>query len=116
MLLRSSRKYIEKKSLIFLSLFRDIYLSLPLSTFFFLNDPAPTEIYTFSLHDPLPISAKKSPREISPPRSTQFFFFYSAAPPRHLLSFPKRRSSCPRQKSAAGNFPAPFNATRRRPG
>src|SRR5438552_15177806 len=27
------------------------------SSFFFFNDPAPTEIYTLSLHDALPISA-----------------------------------------------------------
>src|SRR2546430_14551842 len=28
----------------------------PPSSFFFFNDPAPTEIYTLSLHDALPIS------------------------------------------------------------
>src|SRR6266536_6405608 len=28
-----------------------------LSTFFFFNDPAPTELYTLSLHDALPISS-----------------------------------------------------------
>src|SRR5437773_10699037 len=33
------------------------YPSLLLSTFFFFNDPATTEIYTLSLHDALPISA-----------------------------------------------------------
>src|SRR6202046_5929163 len=31
------------------------------SFFFFLNDTATTEIYTLSLHDALPISARKSP-------------------------------------------------------
>src|SRR5256885_17245220 len=31
-------------------------------TFFFFNDPAPTEIYTLSLHDALPISARLGPR------------------------------------------------------
>src|SRR5205807_8395348 len=30
----------------------------PLSVLFFLNDPAPTEIYTLSLHDALPISPR----------------------------------------------------------
>src|SRR5258708_25763382 len=30
--------------------------SPPTSIFFFLNDPAPTEIYPLPLHDPLPIS------------------------------------------------------------
>src|SRR5205807_10222649 len=34
--------------------------------FFFFNDPAPTEIYTLSLHDALPISmAKASPHSVS---------------------------------------------------
>src|SRR3989449_6865428 len=32
-----------------------------LSFFFFLNDPAPPEIYTLSLHDALPISARDRP-------------------------------------------------------
>src|SRR5438876_9625583 len=32
-----------------------------LSSFFFFNDTAPTEIYTLSLHDALPISAICSP-------------------------------------------------------
>src|SRR5258708_35743939 len=32
--------------------------STPISTFFFFNDTATTEIYTLSLHDALPISAK----------------------------------------------------------
>src|SRR5438477_12575457 len=30
--------------------------------FFFFNDPAPTEIYTLSLHDALPISARSAAR------------------------------------------------------
>src|SRR5437867_12808019 len=29
--------------------------------FFFFNDPAPTEIYTLSLHDALPISESRAP-------------------------------------------------------
>src|SRR2546422_8428960 len=33
--------------------------------FFFLNDPAPTEIYTLSLHDALPISGHRSMGEVS---------------------------------------------------
>src|SRR2546430_7870236 len=31
---------------------------IPVSTFFFFNDTATTEIYTLSLHDALPISAR----------------------------------------------------------
>src|SRR6202795_594319 len=31
----------------------------PVFALFFFNDPAPTEIYTLSLHDPLPISDSK---------------------------------------------------------
>src|SRR5205807_10343289 len=34
--------------------------SVALSTCFFSNDPAPTEIYTLSLHDALPISTHKA--------------------------------------------------------
>src|SRR6202790_972117 len=33
-----------------------------LGYFFFLNDPAPTEIYPLSLHDPLPISYEAASR------------------------------------------------------
>src|SRR5207302_10547268 len=33
------------------------YLTLSFFFFFFFNDPAPTEIYTLSLHDALPICA-----------------------------------------------------------
>src|SRR5699024_7325398 len=36
-------------------------LSLLLSLFFFFNDPAPSEIYTLSLHDALPISISAEP-------------------------------------------------------
>src|SRR2546426_1871666 len=36
-------------------------------SFFFFNDPAPTEIYPLSLHDALPICARPSPAA-SPPR------------------------------------------------
>src|SRR5207253_11299624 len=36
-------------------------LLLPMSIPFFFNDPAPTEIYTLSLHDALPISVSDGP-------------------------------------------------------
>src|SRR2546426_11148373 len=35
--------------------------SAPKSSFFFFNDTATTEIYTLSLHDALPISAREMP-------------------------------------------------------
>src|SRR5436305_10749513 len=35
-----------------------IHTPLLFSAFFFFNDPAPTEIYTLSLHDALPISLR----------------------------------------------------------
>src|SRR5438876_11822806 len=38
------------------------YVSHYLSSFFFFNDTAPTEIYTLSLHDALPISWAGAPR------------------------------------------------------
>src|SRR3712207_9370987 len=40
-----------------------------LSYFFFLNDPATTEIYTLSLHDALPISAHMQIEHVQPPRA-----------------------------------------------
>src|SRR2546427_5632449 len=36
-------------------------MSPPTSLFFFFNDTATTEIYTLSLHDALPISARRRP-------------------------------------------------------
>src|SRR5437868_13179178 len=38
--------------------FNSTPLSSRLAIFFFFNDPAPTEIYTLSLHDALPISSR----------------------------------------------------------
>src|SRR5947209_11174219 len=52
-------------------------LTLPHFLFFFFNDPAPTEIYTLSLHDALPIwrlarpSAIKSPKTGGVPRESR---------------------------------------------
>src|SRR5687768_17172114 len=37
--------------------------SLPLSRYFFSNHPATPHIYTLSLHDALPISPRRAPRE-----------------------------------------------------
>src|SRR5699024_12422780 len=48
--------------LFFLSLTLFFLFSPPLFTFFFFNDPPPTEIYTLSLHDALPISLGRSCR------------------------------------------------------
>src|SRR6266581_9370539 len=45
-----------------------ISLYLLLCSFFFFNDTATTEIYTLSLHDALPISAR-NPRARTAPRS-----------------------------------------------
>src|SRR3712207_6863169 len=39
--------------------------------FFFFNDTAPTEIYTLSLHDALPISPAASPVLTQPPKTFQ---------------------------------------------
>src|SRR5690606_41878239 len=65
---------------------------LPLSTccpsffvFFFFNDPATPEIYTLSLHDALPISARRRPANPSRRRRAP-----SAAPTRMLTSRGKR--------------------------
>src|SRR5438045_8839445 len=41
--------------LFFVSIFISFILSISSSFLFFFNDPAPTEIYTLSLHDALPI-------------------------------------------------------------
>src|SRR5438552_11603372 len=42
-----------------------------LASFFFFNDAAPTEIYTLSLHDALPIYFKAHRVDIEAPRSRQ---------------------------------------------
>src|SRR5205085_10936147 len=39
--------------------------------FFFFNDPAPTELYTLSLHDALPILKRSCRRVTEPPRGNQ---------------------------------------------
>src|SRR5437588_7184300 len=55
--------------------FCSFYCSMLLCLFFFFNDTAPTEIYTLSLHDALPISRRTPSRSSSrragrrPPRS-----------------------------------------------
>src|SRR6266511_5142435 len=41
----------------------DHHAALMLTRFFFFNDPATTEIYTLSLHDALPISARRAVRD-----------------------------------------------------
>src|SRR2546429_5763476 len=40
--------------------------SPPPLSFFFFNDPAPPEIYPFSLHDALPISSREDRHELTP--------------------------------------------------
>src|SRR5260221_11805282 len=51
---------------------RDVLLSsfpiIWILFFFFFNDTATTEIYTLSLHDALPISARCCPRRLPAPR------------------------------------------------
>src|SRR2546430_12594027 len=44
--------------------------SWPISDFFFFNDTATTEIYTLSLHDALPISARAGWSRSAPPSAT----------------------------------------------
>src|SRR2546430_16583368 len=43
----------------------------PLSSFFFFNDTATTEIYTLSLHDALPISPRRQPPGVAELVETQ---------------------------------------------
>src|SRR5690349_23859165 len=63
-------------------------------SFFFFQDPAPTEIYTLSLHDALPIYRRSRPRRRGP------------RPPR-------RRARCPSARSSA-RCCSPVSRTRRR--
>src|SRR5205085_9850616 len=49
--------------------------------FFFFNDPAPTEIYTLSLHDALPIYLWLSLRKLSSFRSLVMLVLYSLRKP-----------------------------------
>src|SRR5471030_3526518 len=46
--------------------FRPLTLAHSRSSFFFFNDTATTEIYTLSLHDALPISARESRNRSAP--------------------------------------------------
>src|SRR2546425_12073477 len=46
-------------------------LSVLMLLFFFLNDTAPPEIYTLSLHDALPISAPRAARRLARHRPPQ---------------------------------------------
>src|SRR2546429_4083554 len=81
--------YIANLMCAIIQLFCDlITLILPDHTFifFFFNDPATTEIYTFSLHDALPISRPISYRPITSRRRTR-----SPWPPR---SAPRRSPNC----------------------
>src|SRR2546430_7363235 len=83
-----------------------------LSSFFFFNDTATTEIYTLSLHDALPISTQKhsyakpspslSPAHISPAPSScrlQEPRFFENAAPRHERKTPGHSQA-----------PAPWNS------
>src|SRR2546422_3569223 len=55
------------------------------SFFFFFNDTAPTEIYTLSLHDALPISAS-TPRRADPGRTAAAI---KAPPAAAMVTVPK---------------------------
>src|SRR3712207_8588737 len=72
---------------------------LLLSFFFFFNDTATTEIYTLSLHDALPISARESSASETLP----------AFPPpcKRLLGGPRPRSGA---RSARRQAPSAFRA------
>src|SRR5439155_22225083 len=57
----------------------------PILIFFFFHDPAPTEIYTLSLHDALPICVVRADQEL--------FGRGGGLDPAHLLGLKLERSS-----------------------
>src|SRR5207253_11477800 len=65
--------------------------------FFFFNDPAPTEIYTLSLHDALPISTE--PWKSSWVRRASPYFFFSS-PRSSLISIMIFASCCRRDRKS----------------
>src|SRR5256886_2397256 len=72
--------------------------SWPISDFFFFNDTATTEIYTLSLHDALPISARAGWSRSAPPSATA----------RWRRPVPRKSSThCSRPRRAGRSSPAP---------
>src|SRR5258705_8290472 len=69
----------------------------PISTFFFFNDTAPTEIYTLSLHDALPISRNPD----KPPSCCRKASRRQRA--QDIPGSPDGRSRCPDRKSTRLN-------------
>src|SRR5207253_9063525 len=84
-------------SLVLLCLLFHIFLPsllYPLLFFFFFNDTAPTEIYTLSLHDALPISTATPAASISASAATGSPRRPGrTAPPKSPNSIPDRKST-----------------------
>src|SRR5256885_17135901 len=82
-------------------------------SFFFFNDTATTEIYTLSLHDPLPISSASEPLVIhifepfstqSPPRFLAWVFMLAGSDPPCGSGRPKQPMSSPRATGGRHRF------------
>src|SRR6267378_2088072 len=59
--------------------------------FFFFNDTAPTEIYTLSLHDALPITVNVVPSHLKPPRLWAVFSLAAPRSEEHTSELQSRR-------------------------
>src|SRR4051794_41334784 len=75
-----------------------------LSSFFFFNDTAPTEIYTLSLHDALPILRIKSKWTAEP-----LFRSYELNRSGLLAENEKIRKECRDRKSGSAGMPRPIS-------
>src|SRR2546422_5363293 len=83
-----SSALVHLHALLTLLVFYSIALFPPLSSlFFFFNDPAPTEIYTLSLHDALPISLLPAIAVVSP--GTGWGTMANDFPERRARMFPR---------------------------
>src|SRR2546422_4202559 len=107
-----SSALVHLHALLTLLVFYSIALFPPLSSlFFFFNDPAPTEIYTLSLHDALPISLLPAIAVVSP--GTGWGTMANDFPERRARMFPRlsaeqieRLSKCgERRRVARGTIP-----------
>src|SRR3989442_5945907 len=80
-------------------------LSLPVHLFFFLNDPAPTEIYSLPLHDPLPIFVFVGPETSRSPlaRRNRYASLSSSALTGSTPAARRRRVTCCFSSSMTGD-------------
>src|SRR3989449_10019712 len=110
-----SSALVHLHALLTLLVFYSIALFPPLSSlFFFFNDPAPTEIYTLSLHDALPISLLPAIAVVSP--GTGWGTMANDFPERRAQMFPRLSAEQIERLSKCGERRRVARGTILRPG